>query len=1353
MKNFSNRLLSLILVVIMLLPMISAMGFTVSAATYSGNCGDNLTWTLNTSTGVLDITGTGEMNNYLYSNNVPWFSYFSYLKTVNVSNGVTSIGSHAFDGCTSLTSVSIPNSVTSIGFYTFYECTSLSKVYITDLEAWCKISFNSSYSNPLYYAKKLYLNSILVTNLEIPDSVTNIGSYAFYGCSSLTSVSIPDSVTSIDRYAFEGCTSLSKVCITDLEAWCEIDFGYSTSNPLYYAKNLYLNGALVTNLKIHDSVTSIGRYVFYRCTSLASVSIPDSVTSIGSDAFYGCSSLISVYITDLEAWCEINFSNSESNPLYYAENLYFNGALVTNLEIPDSVTSIGSYAFYGYTSLTSVIIPDTVISIGSNVFYGSAYYENSSNWENGVLYIDNHLIKAEISLKSPYSIKEGSVSIAGSAFSNCTSLKSIDLPDSLISIGSSAFSNCKSLKSIDLPDSLISIGSSAFYKCSSLTSISIPDTVKRIGSNAFNESAYYKNSSNWENSVLYIDNHLIHAKTTLKSLYSIKEGTLTIAENAFESCATLVNLTIPNSVISINNNAFIDCIALTSVKITDLTSWCKINFGNSCSNPLYYSENLYFNGVLVTNLVIPDSVTSIGDYAFNGCNSFMRMSIPDSVTSIGESAFENCGKLISISIPDSVTSIGNSAFGNCTSLKSATVGNSVTELNYVFEQCDLLTDVTIGNCVKVITGAFRDCKSLNKVIIPGSVTTIGDYTFYNCTKLASVTVPVSVTSIGNNVFHYDNNGVSQKLNLVTIKCYQDSYAYTYAVNNGFRRELIAENHSFTNYISDNNAGCVTNGTKTALCNCGCGATNTIVDENSKLGHLFENYISDGNASCLKDGTKTAKCNRCNVTDTVTEEDSALGHVFTNHIADGNATCLKDGTKTAKCNRCNVTDTVSDKGSALGHEFTNYISDGNASCLKDGTKTAKCNRCNVTDTVSDKGSALGHEFTNYISDGNATCLKDGTKTAICNRKCGAYDTVTDVGSKDSVSHKYQSTIIREASCSQSGLVKYMCNICSDYYTEGIPTVEHVFKNYIFDKNATCISNGTKTAYCSNGCGASNTVDNTDLVPEDKLHNYTGEILEPPTCSVVGTKIYICSLCRDMYTEDIPTVEHRGSWGVTKEPTVKEEGINSFTCVVCGFVIKTEKIDKLTVSISFPDVPKSGSWYSEGVYYCAANGYITGTDKGTFDPNGKLAREQFVVILARVSGADLTKYTKSNFSDVDPSSWYGPCVIWAYTNGFVYGVGDGSMFGVGQDMSREQLATMFYRYAKQNGVDTSCKTDISVFEDNIFISSWSQEACSWAINVGLVGSINTDRKILAPRMVVTRAQAAKIFMNYDSIKNKK
>ncbi|MCI7430397.1 MAG: leucine-rich repeat domain-containing protein [Bacteroidales bacterium] len=228
-----------------------------------------------------------------------------------------------------------------------------------------------------------------------------------------------------------------------------------------------------------------------------------------------------------------------------------------------------------------------------------------------------------------------------------------------------------------------------------------------------------------------------------------------IGGSAFEYCSGLTSVTIPNSVTSIGEFAFSGCSSLIKTNYTgDIAGWCGINFENYSANPTAYSHNLYINDVEVKDLVISNSVTSIGNYAFSGCSGLTSITIPNSVTSIGEYAFSGCSGLTSITIPNSVTSIGEYAFKYCSSLTSVTIPNSVTSIGRsAFYGCSGLTSVTIPNSVTSIGSyAFYGCSGLTSLTIPNSVTSIGSYAFEECSGLTSVTIPNSVTSIGMYAF-------------------------------------------------------------------------------------------------------------------------------------------------------------------------------------------------------------------------------------------------------------------------------------------------------------------------------------------------------------------------------------------------------------------------------------------------------------------------------------------------------------------------------------------------------------------------------------------------------------------------
>ena len=588
MKRFLGTLLCLCML-LTLLPVNALAAETVS----SGSCGSNLTWELD-SDGTLTISGTGEMNFY----NTPWESNRSEIKKVILKNGVTSIGdyafrdcsnmtsvtipkgvksigSRAFYNCSSLTSVTIPDSVTSIGSYAFGACNNIKEVHITDIAAWCKISFwhetNSSNpsnpSNPFAYAYNLYLNGTLVTDLVIPNSVTSIRPYAFYGCSSLTSVTIPNSVTSIGDRTFEGCSSLTSVTIPNsvTDIW---ERAFSCCSSL-------------TSITIPNSVTGIADDAFEGCSSLTSVTIPNSVTSIGVSAFSGCSSL-------------------------------------TNITIPNSVTDIGGDAFEGCSSLTNITIPNSVTSMGYCAFEGCSSL-TSITIPNSLTSIREHAFSGCSSLTS-VTIPNSVTSMGFCAFRGCGSLMSITIPNSMTSIEENAFEGCSSLTSVTIPNSVTCIGDCAFEGCSSLTNITISNGVTSIGDCAFEGCSSLTNVT-IPNSVTSIGDLVFYDCTGLTNV-TISSSVASIGRYAFFNCSNLTSVTIPNSVKNIETGAFEGCSSLTSVTIPNSVTDIEDGTFEGCSS--------------LTNVTIPNSVTSIGRTAFDRCARLDGVAILNSECQISE---------------------------------------------------------------------------------------------------------------------------------------------------------------------------------------------------------------------------------------------------------------------------------------------------------------------------------------------------------------------------------------------------------------------------------------------------------------------------------------------------------------------------------------------------------------------------------------------------------------------------------------------------------------------------------------------------------------------------------------------
>ena len=361
------------------------------------------------------------------------------------------------------------------------------------------------------------------------------------------------------------------------------------------------------------------------------------------------------------------------------------------------------------------------VLISTTVAKSFAYDIEVANSDGVTIYYKwaNNNTELAVSCHGSYYYYSGNIVIPSSVVYNGNTY-------SVTSIGNSAFYECYGLTSVTIPNSVTSIGSSAFYRCSGLTSVTIPNSVTSIGSSAFSDCS------------------------GLTSV-TIPNSVTSIGDDAFDWCSGLTSVSIPNSVTSIGETAFRRCSGLTSIVVE--TGNAKYDSRDNCNAIIETSSNALIAGC--KNTVIPNSVTSIGYEAFDGCSGLTSITIPNSVTSIGDYAFCDCSGLTSVTIPNSVTSIGISAFDGCSGLTSVTISNSVKSISVgAFIGCKALTSVTIPNSVTSIGNlAFYLCSGLTSVTIPNSVTEISDDAFYYCRSLTSVTIPNSVTYIGRDAFY------------------------------------------------------------------------------------------------------------------------------------------------------------------------------------------------------------------------------------------------------------------------------------------------------------------------------------------------------------------------------------------------------------------------------------------------------------------------------------------------------------------------------------------------------------------------------------------------------------------------
>lgn len=645
----------------------------------------------------------------------------------------------AWSGCTALTSLTLPDTITQVDCGALLGCgalTNISLPFVGEMRDDTENNFfgyifgaGTAEDNDRYVPVSLRL--VTVTDASY------IAEQAFSGCRNLSNISVLNGVSHIGKNAFSGCYNLTNLSLPFVGERAD-GTGYTHFGYIFgaedYTQNTYSVLSSLQNVTITGGA-SIDAYAFSGCSSLKRLTIPDDVISIGFGAFSGCNGLERIVIPFIGATRD-GTDNLHFGYLFGAETAEANGNHVpaalttvvvsdgirigayafsgcenlTGIHLSDGLTEIGDGAFDQCDSLADISVPDSVINIGNGVFDETAYFADEENWDNNTLYIGSHLIKvrADAIASGTYTVRNGTITVAGGAFAGLDTLSEVVIPDSVVSVGASAFAGCEQLlkigfgsglrrigdgafrqcvrlSEISVPTGTTHIGAYAFANCTALSRIYMPDSVTNIGKDAFLQSAYFRNEMNRENGTLYIGRYLIKVDSVPDGEYKIKEGTTVIAAEAFAGC-----------------------------------------------------------GDALTAVTIPESVTHIGERAFVDCRQLREITIPDSVTDIGAGAFGGCSAITTVTLGRRVQNIGAGAFADC---------GAIAEIRY---RSDIAGWCAIDG-LENLAGAGRalyigETAITGEVVIPEGVTEIGEYAFAYCAGITKVVIPVSVRTIGGNAF-------------------------------------------------------------------------------------------------------------------------------------------------------------------------------------------------------------------------------------------------------------------------------------------------------------------------------------------------------------------------------------------------------------------------------------------------------------------------------------------------------------------------------------------------------------------------------------------------------------------------
>ena len=1091
------------------------------------------------------------------------------LTDITVPEGVTRIGSRAFEDCTEVKTITFTGDAPAIAEDAF-RGTSVKIIYPADNETWTA-EVRKQYGGSLIWWPLCMESHQSKLIAQVAPTCAKEG-FSRYSCDVCGYTWTDDHIPATNRHTYDGSEdSYCNVCghyreflasgvCCDSIVWQLDNSGLLTvsgTGPIPdhkyreccwngYQKaickvvieegitaignNAFRDCSKLTSITIPESVAAIGEYVFCNCVGLKEITIREGITSIGAGAFYGCSSLTSVMIPGSVA--------SISNCVFQK---------CTSLEevtIPEGVTSIGTVAFQNCRSLKSVTVPGSVVSIGKNAFQDCVYLKEVTIRE-GVTSIEEGAFYNCCSLKSvtvPGSVasiadeafydcisletvilSQGVASLGQSVFSGCQSLTSITIPGSVASIEGNSFSGCRNLETVILSEGVASIGRFAFYNMDALKSITIPGSVASIGNQAFHDCDGLETVTISEG-VTFIHNYAFYSCDLLETV-TIPKSVASIGEKAFSDCDSLKTVTLSEGVASIGEEAFHDCDELETVTIPGtVTSFGTGSFAN-CDRleNVILSQGLpaigygaFSDCVGLRSVTVPESVASIGGYAFAACSSLQAVTIPASVASIGENAFWNCDALESVILPEGVTSIGSNAFSNCDGLKTVVIpGTAATIGSYAFAGDDVLESVTFSDGVASIgTGAFSDCVSLKAVTIPGSLSTINVEAFSGCSNLETVTISQGVTTIYRSAF-------------------ADCSSLRFLL---FPKSIASIGGSAFDGCSSL-AGIVFTGEAPKL------MKDTFTGVTAIANFPFEHRWSYDLGSYGGDLTWMASCEG-------------------SHQPTANAavapTCTEAGLSEGEsCSVCKMILIPQKKLSALGH--TEVVDPSQErTCTQDGlSEGSHCSACGEILIPQEVSPAKGH-YEMTLHEKYPTCTEAGLTEGECCIWC--YEVLVPQEEIPALGHNEATDPAWEATCVDDGLTEGShCGRCQQILVpqEKIPALGHSEVIYP-QQNPTCTEAGRTESKDCKRCFQI-------LIPPETIpalgHTEAIDPYQAPSCTESGlTEGKHCSVCSLVLIaqKTIPQTAHIVAIDPAREPGCLDGLTEGSHCSVCSEILVPQEI---------------------------------------------------------------------------------------------------------------------------------------------------------------------------------------------------